>query len=343
MDQSTENRIKSVLDSLEGELNQAKNTKALDDLKIKYLGRQGEINKLFKELPIKENPQIGKAINTLKQETQTKLDGALNQLLKGISEESIDVTIPGLKPEQGSLHLITQAIEEIQNIFGTLGFVRRRYPEVDTDWYYAEGLNIPKDHPARDDQETFYLDSNTVLTAHTSNGQLHEMEEMKKPPIKMTNISKTYRRQTDATHSPMFHQFEGLVIDEGINITHLIGVTEYFAKSYFGPERKIRLRPHHFQFTEPSFEIDISCGICLGTGKGNGQRCKVCKSGWLELGGAGMVHPNVLKNGGIDPETYSGFAFGWGVERVLMMKSGLNLPDLRQLYSDDLRFLQQFK
>lgn len=343
MDQSTENRIKSVLDSLEGELNQAKNTKALDDLKIKYLGRQGEINKLFKELPIKENPQIGKAINTLKLETQTKLDEALKQLLKNSTEESIDVTIPGIKPEQGSLHLITQAIEEIQNIFGTLGFVRRRYPEVDTDWYYAEGLNIPKDHPARDDQETFYLDSNTVLTAHTSNGQLHEMEEMKKPPIKMTNISKTYRRQTDATHSPMFHQFEGLVIDEGINITHLVGVTEYFAKTYFGPERKIRLRPHHFQFTEPSFEIDISCGICLGTGEVNGQRCKVCKSGWLELGGAGMVHPNVLKNGGIDPEMYSGFAFGWGVERVLMMKSGLNLPDLRQLYSDDLRFLQQFK
>lgn len=343
MDQSTENRIKSVLDSLEGELNQAKNTKVLDDLKIKYLGRQGEINKLFKELPIKENPQIGNAINTLKLETQTKLDEALKQLLKDSTEESIDVTIPGIKPEQGSLHLITQAIEEIQNIFGTLGFVRRRYPEVDTDWYYAEGLNIPKDHPARDDQETFYLDSNTVLTAHTSNGQLHEMEEMKKPPIKMTNISKTYRRQTDATHSPMFHQFEGLVIDEGINITHLVGVTEYFAKTYFGPERKIRLRPHHFQFTEPSFEIDISCGICLGTGEVNGQRCKVCKSGWLELGGAGMVHPNVLKNGGIDPEMYSGFAFGWGVERVLMMKSGLNLPDLRQLYSDDLRFLQQFK
>lgn len=343
MDQSTENRINLILATLSTDLDAVGDAKSLDTLEIKYLGRQGEINKLFRELPLKENPNIGKAINELKNNTQLKISEKLDLILKGSVSESTDVTVPGLKPEQGSLHLITQAIEEIQNIFETLGFVRRRYPEVDTDWYYAEGLNIPKDHPARDDQETFYLDPNTVLTAHTSNGQLHEMEEVKNPPIKMTNIGKTYRRQTDATHNPMFHQFEGLVIDKGINITHLIGITEYFAKSYFGNDRTIRLRPHHFQFTEPSFEIDISCGICLGTGSVNGQRCKICKSGWLELGGAGMVHPTVLKNGGVDPEKYSGFAFGWGVERVLMMKSGLNLPDLRQLYSDDLRFLQQFK
>ena len=299
----------------------------------------GRIRKLLKE----KAPNIGKGINELKTITKSKIAEKLADLLKTTTVNTLDVTIPGIKPDQGSLHLITQTIEEIQNIFGTLGFVRRRYPEVDTDWYYAEGLNIPKDHPARDDQETFYLDPNTVLTAHTSNGQLHEMEQMKNPPIKMTNIGKTYRRQTDATHNPMFHQFEGLVINKGINITNLIGVTEYFAKSFFGNDRTTRLRPHHFQFTEPSFEIDISCGICGGTGKINGEKCKICKSGWLELGGAGMVHPQVLKNGGVDPGIYSGFAFGWGVERVLMMKSGLKLPDLRMLYSDDLRFLQQFK
>ena len=343
MDQNIENRLKTVLEQLKTDLDGVSDQKALSGIEIKYLGRQGEINKLFRELPIKQSPQIGKQINDLKAETELLIADKLNTILSATKESKFDVTVPGLKPAEGSIHLITTTIQEIERIFSNLGFVRRRYPEVETDWYYAEGLNIPKDHPARDDQETFYLDTNTVLTAHTSNGQLHEMELIKTPPIKMINIGKTYRRQADATHNPMFHQFEGLVIDKNINITNLIGVTEYFAKSFFGQERTIRLRPHHFQFTEPSFEIDISCGLCLGSGQVNGERCKVCKSGWLELGGAGMIHPNVLTNGGIDPNIYSGFAFGWGVERVLMMKSGLNLPDLRQLFSDDLRFLQQFK
>jgi phenylalanyl-tRNA synthetase alpha chain len=342
MDTGENKTISVIQDKLEKELNLVKNIEEIDALNIKYLGRQGEINTLFKTLPIKEDPRLGKQINDLKNFTDQKIKEKLQSLLKQDSTEGIDVTVPGTNPPYGSLHLITQAIEEIENIFFKLGFARRRYPEVDTDWYYAEGLNIPKDHPARDDQETFYLGENVVLTAHTSNGQLHEMELKKTPPIKMINIGKTYRRQIDATHTPMFHQFEGLVIDKDINITNLIGVTEYFAKSYFGEDRRIRLRPHHFQFTEPSFEIDISCGLCHGKGQVNGDRCKLCKSGWLELGGAGMVHPNVLKNGGIDSKVYSGFAFGWGVERVLMMKSGLNLPDLRMLYSDDIRFLSQF-
>ncbi len=313
----------------------------LDSLKLKYLGRQGEINQLFKTLPIKEDPHIGQAINELKNYCQDQIEQKISLLLTQ-KKDGFDVTVPGTRPPRGSKHLISQTIEEIESIFSRLGFVRRRYPEIETDWYYAEGLNIPKDHPARDDQETFYLNDSVVLTAHTSNGQLHEMERVKTPPIKMINIGKTYRRQTDATHSQMFHQFEGLVIDKNINISHLIGVTEYFAKSFFGNDRTIRLRPHHFQFTEPSFEIDISCGLCHGTGSVSGVPCKVCKSGWLELGGAGMVHPNVLTNGGIDPHLYSGFAFGWGVERVLMMKPGLNLNDLRILYSDDIRFLKQF-
>lgn len=333
--------IEDVKKQLKHDLSKAGAANDIDVINIKYLGRQGEINKLFKTLPVKEDPKIGKAINELKEFCKAQISEKLSATLEQAPGETFDVTIPGNKKPKGTRHLITQAIEEIEDIFAGLGFVRRRYPEVETDWYYAEGLNIPKEHPARDDQETFYVAEDIVLTAHTSNGQLREMEKVK-PPIKMVNIGKTYRRQTDSTHSPMFHQFEGLLIDKNINITHLVGVTDYFAKAYFGKDRAIRLRPHHFQFTEPSFEIDISCGLCHGKGEINGVPCKICKSGWLELGGAGMVHPNVLKNGGLDPEKYSGFAFGWGVERVLMMKSGLNLPDLRLLYTDDLRFLKQF-
>lgn len=342
MDTSYKETIAKIKKALVADLTKVSSTKDLEPLNIKYLGRQGEINQLFKSLPLKDNPSIGKDINELKNTATQQLSEKLAILLAEPQEETLDVTIPGLLPHKGSQHLITQAIEEIEGIFSQLGFVRRRYPEVDTDWYYAEGLNIPKDHPARDDQETFYLSEDIVLTAHTSNGQLHEMEKVKTPPIKMINIGKTYRRQADTSHSSMFHQFEGLLIDKDINITHLVGVMDYFAKSFFGKDRSIRLRPHHFQFTEPSFEIDISCGLCHGKGTVDGHPCKFCKSGWLELGGSGMVHPNVLRNGGLDPQKYSGFAFGWGVERVLMMKSGLNLPDLRLLYTDDLRFLNQF-
>jgi phenylalanyl-tRNA synthetase alpha chain len=334
--------IEDIKKQLLKDLSGVKTTKSIEPVDIKYLGRQGEINQLFKTLPIKEDPRLGKAINDLKNFCKLQLANKLSDLLKETLESSFDVTIPGIQPPQGSRHLITQAIEEIEGIFNELGFVRRRYKEVESDWYYAEGLNIPKNHPARDDQETFYISDDVVLTAHTSNGQLREMERVKVPPIKMINIGKTYRRQADSSHSPMFHQFEGLLVDKNINLTHLVGVMDYFVKSYFGKDRIIRLRPHHFQFTEPSLELDISCGLCQGTGKIGNSTCKVCKSGWLELGGAGMTHPNVLKNAGVDPAIYTGFAFGWGVERVLMMKSGLNLPDLRLLYTDDLRFLKQF-
>ncbi len=273
---------------------------------------------------------------------KTRIREAISRRAATIQNDSrwFDWSMPGTPPVMGHSHLITQAIDEIESIFSHLGFVRRRYPEIETDWYYAEGLNIPKDHPARDDQETFYVSDSVVLTAHTSNGQLREMECMKQPPIKMINIGKTYRRQASNTHSPMFHQFEGLLIDTDISITHLIGVSNYFVQQYFGPDRKIRLRPHHFQFTEPSFEVDISCHLCGGSGKVGTAPCKVCKSGWLELGGAGMVHPVVLKNGGIDPAKYSGFAFGWGVERVIMMKHAVT-DNLRQLYTTDIRFLSQ--
>ncbi len=316
---------------------EAASTNAISDLakvETKYLGKHGIFNTQFDQLNKPDKSKFGKEFNAQKQKAIELIEKRRAELIKSAEKQPFDVTIPGILPPIGHLHLITQAIKEIEEIFTKIGFIRRRYPEIDTDWYAAEGLNIPKDHPARDDQETFYVSDNIVLTPHTSNGQLREMETVKKPPIKMINIGKTYRRQIDVSHTPMFHQFEGLFIDKNINITHLIGVGNYFVQNYFGPNRRIRLRPHHFQFTEPSFEIDITCGVCDGVG------CRLCKAGWLELGGAGMVHPTVLKNGGIDPKKYSGFAFGWGVERVLAMRYGL--PDIRNIYSTDLRILNQF-
>jgi len=228
-----------------------------------------------------------------------------------------------------------------------------RHPEVDWDRYAFESLNLPKDHPARDEWETFFIASDQpeqiaegkkgkiVLTPHTSNGQVREMEKGHLP-IRMMNINKTYRRQSDVSHAPMFHQFEGLMIDKDVTISELKGVIDFFVKQFFGTERLVRLRPFHFRFTEPSFEIDISCAVCKGTGQLGNDRCRLCKEGWHELGGAGMVHPNVLKAGGIDREVHTGFAFGFGVERTMMMKSGLNIDDIRILYKNDLRFLEQF-
>lgn len=338
--------LKTRLQNIEKDFNQqltpVSNSQQLTSLKTSFLGRKGHINQVFSQLSSADKAKFGKDINQLKKTIEKKLTSSQKKLLqtkKG--DTSFDPTIPGITPPLGHYHLISQTIEEVEQIFKALGFIRRRYPEVESDWYYAEGLNIPKDHPARDDQETFYVKDEVVLTAHTSNGQLREMEKVKTPPIKMINIGKTYRRQASHTHSPMFHQFEGLLIDRDINITHLIGVTNFFAQSYFGPDRTTRLRPHHFQFTEPSFEVDISCNHCQGTGKVNGKACNVCKSGWLELGGAGMVHPQVLKNGGIDPNKYSGFAFGWGIERIAMMKHNIT-DNLRDLYSTDINFLSQF-
>jgi phenylalanyl-tRNA synthetase alpha chain len=249
--------------------------------------------------------------------------------------------MPSKLPKLGKLHMVTHAINEIAEVFEKIGFTRMKYPEVEFDYFAFGALNFPENHPARDDWETFFVDQPEskkygpmLLTPHTSSGQIREMLS-NKPPIRMINIAKCYRRQIDVSHYPMFHQFEGLVVDKDISITHLRGTIDHFAKSFFGPERVTRLRPYHFQFTEPSFEVDISCNVC------NGKGCKLCKEGWLEIGGAGMVHPNVLSNCGLDPKVYSGFAFGWGVERTYMMKSGLSVPDIRLLYSSDLRVLSQ--
>lgn len=322
--------------------------KELDEIMLQFLGRSGKLTATIKSItkvPPERRKEIGMLANEVKETIESAIDEQRKKLKTKtveVKRQKIDVTNPGIKPEIGHLHLVTQAIEEITDIFSRIGFERVRYPEVEWDWYAFEALNFPPNHPARDDWETFFINAEKsdkygpmLLTPHTSSGQIREMEN-NKPPIKMLNIAKTYRRQSDVSHTPMFHQFEGLAIDENLSITHLKGVLDYFVKSFFGENRKARIRPYHFEFTEPSFEVDVTCGVC------NGRGCKLCKEGWLEMGGAGMVHPNVLKNGGIDPNKYNGFAFGWGVERVLMMKEGIEIDDLRLIYSNKLEFLEQF-
>ena len=333
----------------------------LDAARVSYLGRKGRMSDLMTQLP-KLSDDERRTIGQFANEVKMAIEGAFaaahdrikaneNALLS--ERERLDMTLPGIAPATGHLHLTSQAIEDIMGIFSKLGFVRARHPEVDWDYYAFEALNMPKDHPARDDWETFFAADATgnkvamgekgkvVLTPHTSNAQVREMEKGRFP-IRMINIGKCYRRQATARHLPMFHQFEGLMIDTQVTITELRGVFDFFVKRFFGENIKTRLRPYHFRFTEPSFELDISCGVCGGEGFVNGAKCKLCKGGWLELGGAGMVHPNVLKAGGLDPKKYNGFAFGWGVERTAMMRSGLNIDDIRIMYRNDLRFLQQF-
>jgi len=324
---------------------EAKSKQELEELRVCFLGRKGTISRLIKELPkleVEERKEIGNLLNDAK----AAVEQAISHQQSAISHQPLtskdwlDVTAPGEKLDQGHLHPLTKAIREISAVFERIGFIRVSYPEVEWEWYAFDGLNMPKSHPARDDYESFFIENKPsskygrlVITPHTSSGQLREMQRTK-PPIRIINIARCGRPNWDLTHTPTLHQFEGLVIDKGINVTHLKGVFDYFAINFFGPKRKIRLRPFHFQFTEPSFEVDIDCPLCLGKG------CKICKGGWHELGGSGMVHPKVLKNGGVDPKKYSGFAFGWGVERSYAMKLGLD--DIRPLYEPDLRFINQF-
>lgn len=333
----------------------------VEELRIAYLGRKGKLAEAMQVLPSLSNDdkrKVGPKANEVKLGLEGAWEAAVARLqAKAAAEagekERIDISLPGTYRHRGHLHLTTQAIEEICGIFSKLGFSRARHPEVDWDYYAFESLNMPKEHPARDEWETFFADDGKgkiftgtqgkmVLTPHTSNGQVREMKKSNMP-IRMISIGKCYRRQVSARHLPMFHQFEGLMIDEHVTITELRGIFDFFVKRFFGPDTKTRLRPFHFRFTEPSFELDISCVVCRGTGKTKaGTKCKLCKAGWLELGGAGMVHPNVLKAGGLDPKKYNGFAFGWGLERTYMMKGGINLDDIRVLYKNDLRFLKQF-
>jgi len=338
-----EYQLRKKLSGLINDIEKTDNIAQLEKVSLQIFGKKGIINNLAKQIaniPQKDRAKFGLTFNKLKKEISAKLIQKQNYFKKNKEQSYFDATIP-VKDNIGHLHLISQAVDEIVNIFKYLGFSLVSYPEIDWDWYAFEALNMPYDHPARDDWETFFIKNitktnlgNQVLTPHTSNGQVREMERLRIPPVRMLNISRCYRRQIDISHTPMFHQFEGLLIDKNISIGDLKGTLVFFTKNFFGPNRLTRLRPHHFRFTEPSFEVDIICGICLG------KSCRFCKRGWVELGGAGMVHPKVLTNGGIDANIYSGFAFGWGIERTISMK--VDLGDIRLLYQNDIRFLEQF-
>ncbi|HLA04176.1 MAG TPA: phenylalanine--tRNA ligase subunit alpha [Patescibacteria group bacterium] len=337
-------QVQNVLEAAQEAIKTASSQEQLEKNYIDLFGKKGkftELSKSISKIPSEQKAEFGKSLNQAKQQILAGFEKQKKEILSGGGKQKIDITAPGKRPQIGHLHLVSQAIDEIVDIFKRIGFSLKSYPEVDWDWYAFESLNMPKDHPARDEWETFFVKSkrhatlgNQVLTPHTSNGQVREMKRVKNPPIRMLNISRCYRRQVDVSHTPMFHQFEGMLIDKNVAISNLKGTLDYFARKFFGKERKSRLRPHHFRFTEPSFEVDVTCGVCLGHG------CRFCKSGWVELGGAGMVHPNVIKAGGLDPKKYTGFAFGWGVERTIAMRT--EIGDIRLLFQNDIRFLEQF-
>ncbi|MBI2476625.1 phenylalanine--tRNA ligase subunit alpha [Candidatus Uhrbacteria bacterium] len=352
MGRSVEDVRKAFLNDLEG----VKTIDTLEALRIKYLGRKSafqDVLRSLKDVDATLRKSIGEEANALKREIEEAIVLKERELEHArfaslAIGERIDISLPGLRPPQGHLHMTTQAIRDIEHIFERLGFTRVRHPEIDWEWYAFETLRIGKDHPARDNWETFFLDApehpkfgRMLLTPHTTNGDVREMERGVLP-IRTMNINKTYRRQSDVNHVPMFHQFEGLLVDEGVTVTQLKGLFTHFAKEFFGASRSIRLRPHHFRFTEPSFEVDITCGVCEGGTNEKALTCRLCKEGWLELGGAGMLHPDVLHAGGIDPARYTALAFGWGVERTASMRAGINISDLRVMYRNNLRFLEQF-
>ncbi len=314
----------------------------LAELQLAYIGRKSqwaEWSKSLRDLPVSEKATVGQALNVARRDIEAALTDRRGEL-QAADKPKLDISLPAWPVERGHLHPTTQTIDEIVTIFSHLGMDFVEAPEVDYDWYVFESLNMPKTHPARDDWETFFVDvpedakhGKVVLRPHTTNFELHVMENQQ-PPIRTITVGKTYRRQADVSHTPMFHQFEGLVVDRGLSIGNLVATLEYFVHNFFGPETKTRIRPYHFRFTEPSFEVDISCTVCGGVG------CKLCKEGWLELGGAGMTHPTVLRNAGLDPDEYTGFAWGWGVERCLAIRHGIS--DLRMVYENDMRFLSQF-
>lgn len=315
----------------------------LEDLRVKYLGKKGELTAILKQmgkLTAEERPAMGQLANKVRADIEEKLaekSAQINEALEEarIAAETIDVTLPGKKQPVGRLHPLTKVLDEVKDVFLGMGFDIVDGPEVEYDYYNFTALNLPPDHPARDMQDTFYINDNILLRTQTSSVQVHVMEN-KKPPIRIISPGRVYRSDAmDATHSPLFHQIEGLVVDKGVTMADLSGTLDMLMKRLYGEKCEIRLRPHHFPFTEPSAEVDILCFNCGGKG------CSMCKGeGWVELLGAGMVHPWVLENCGIDPEVYSGFAFGLGLERIVMGRYGIN--DLRMFYDNDVRFLGQF-
>lgn len=316
---------------------------SLEAFRVEYLGKKGKLTDVLRgmgKLTAEERPVIGQLANEVRSFIEEEISKISEQLEKTeterkLAEETIDVTLPGKSVKIGNKHPLTIVLDELKDIFIGMGFQIAEGPEIETDYYNFEALNIPKDHPARDTQDTFYISDNVLLRTQTSPCQIRTMEKQK-PPIRVIAPGRVFRSDNlDATHSPLFHQIEGLVVDKGVTMADLKGTLEVFCKKLYGDDIQVRFRPHHFPFTEPSAELDISCPACHGTG------CRVCKGeGWIEILGAGMVHPKVLSICGINPDEYSGFAFGIGLERIVMRR--FDIDDIRMFYENDLRFLKQF-
>ncbi|MFH1783987.1 MAG: phenylalanine--tRNA ligase subunit alpha [bacterium] len=341
MDKKT---LQALQDEVKKDVNNTRDLKTLESLRVKYLGKKGTVTSLLKELkdvPGDQRAHVGKLLNIIKQETAALIKEKEDKLKKNsmgnkVKEESVDITLPGRSLGTGKLHILTQVLEQIKDIFIRMGFAVSEGPEIETDYYNFEALNMKPDHPARDMWSTLYINTsdNTLLRTHTSPVQIRVMEKQE-PPVRIIAPGKVYRHDLDISHAPMFHQVEGLWVDKNVSFSDLKGTLSLFLKQMFASDIGIRFRPSFFPFTEPSVEVDIGCVICKGQG------CRVCKgTGWLEILGAGMVNPNVLKNVGYDPEEFVGYAFGMGVERIAMLSCGID--DIRLFFENDLRFLKQF-
>jgi len=327
-----------------GEINNASSSADLNNIRLEYFGKKGLVTQLMKglgKLTPEERPVFGKMVNSLRRELEAAWESKNQQLLMAEEEakleaERIDVELPGRRPRRGYQHPMSAIVQEITEIFLGMGFSVAEGPEIETDYYNFEALNIPPEHPAREMHDSLYITEKTLLRTHTSPVQIRTMEKLYPNPVRIIAPGRVYRRDAqDATHSPMFHQIEGLVVDDGITFGDLKGILTEFLKRMFGKERKVRFRPSFFPFTEPSAEVDVSC-LCQGRG------CRICKNtGWLEILGSGSVHPNVLKYAKYDPEVYSGYAFGMGVERIPILRYGIS--DIRHFYENDARFLEQFR
>lgn len=336
-------KLNQIKETALNELKAVNTIAEIENIRVKFLGKKGELTTILRgmgALSKEERPVIGKLANEVRAEIESVLEVILKNVknkekAEKLNSEIIDISMPGTKNLIGKRHPLELTLDSMKEIFVSMGFTIEEGPEVEKDYYNFEALNIPKNHPARSEQDTFYINDNMVLRTQTSPVQVRVMEKQK-PPIKMISPGKVFRSDAvDATHSPIFYQMEGLVIDKNITFADLKGTLELFAKKMFGDKVKTKFRPHHFPFTEPSAEMDATCFVC------NGEGCRVCKGeGWIEILGCGMVHPEVLRKCGIDPEEYSGFAFGFGVDRMVMLKYGID--DIRLLYESDMRFLNQF-
>ncbi len=336
-------QLKAIREKAASALNAAQARQELEELRVRFLGKKGELTAILKQmgkLSAEERPVIGQLANEVRSDIEQRLAARANALeeaetARRLEAETLDVTIPGKPVQRGGLHPLSQTIDDMIDIFQSMGFDIVDGPEIESEYYNFEALNVPADHPARDMQDTFYVGDGLVLRSQTSAAQIRTMES-RKPPIRIVCPGRVFRAdEVDATHSPVFHQMEGLVVDKGITMCDLKGCLEQFAREIYGEDTKVKFRPSFFPFTEPSVEVDVSCSECGGAG------CRVCKgSGWIEILGAGMVHPHVLSRCGIDPEVYSGFAFGIGIDRLAITRH--KISDIRLLFENDLRFLEQF-